>query len=138
MSIHPLAVHRSWPTGRVKDYVALSSSPHYALHAQRVLISRLKRYDICHPSIRILQSSHRDVGRTSQDDTACSWIVLPFHPALVPLVSVVARTAAHFQHLGRAYGQHSISMFRPRISWSQGDLNLMQVLAKHHKPIIGR
>lgn len=130
-SSHPYSVHKSWPLCRFLDYEALSSSPHYAIAAKRVFLNKMRRQDPSHPALPVLlaalvPSCH---SRTVSSQLG-SWIVLPYHPALVPLQSVVHSIGKHWNHLATTYCRSSLSLYVPRISWSHGNKYLMQLLSK--------
>ena len=133
-SSHPYSVHKSWPSCRFKDFEVLSSSPHYALAAKRVFLNKVRRQDPLHPAIPVLQSSLVPACHSSSSKGQLgSWMILPYHPALVPLHAVVSAIGRHWDYLSTAYGRLSLPLYRPRISWAHGNKYLMQLLSETPK-----
>ena len=132
-SPHPAAQHKSWPSSKFHTFEVLSSSPHYAIEAEKTFLAKLRRQDPSSMSIPVLSSSLAPNvdGRADNIQTG-SWLVLPYHPAFLPLHAVVASIAKHWHHLAKSYEQLSIGLFAPRLGWARGNRTLMQVLS--HEP----
>ena len=128
-SSHPRTVHASWPISRFCTFDSLSSSPHYAVAAKKQFMAHLGRQDPCHPSLPTLQSSLCPVrtGRPARRQPG-TWVVLPYHPALLCVQGVVHAIAAHWQYLARVYDRKSLGLLSPQISWCRGNKFLTQLL----------
>ena len=130
-SSHPYSVHKSWPMCRFSDYEALSSTSHYALVAKRMFLSKLRRQDPSHPALPVLSEDvvPKCHSRSAKSQSG-SWLVLPYHPALSPIQSVVKSIGRHWNFLATVYCRSSLSLYAPRISWSHGNKYLVQLLSK--------
>ena len=137
-SCHPRSVHVSWPLGRFREYELVSTSPHFSLAAKRQFLQKICRHDPSHPAIPSLRSRYATSGAkgsTVNKSRDGSWLVLPFHASLQPLLSLVHNISEHWQYLARTYDRFALLQFLPRISWSRGDRSLLQILT--HNSIIG-
>ena len=133
-SSHLNYVHKSWPMGRYRDFEQLSSSPHYTIAAKRTFLQKLRWQQPSHPAISSLQSSLVSVPSSgSAKRQSGSWLVLPFHPAWLPLQATVNAIASHWNHLHRAYGRCALVLSTPGISCTRGNKFLMQALYREHR-----
>ena len=133
-SYHPRCQHASWPISRVRYYFDISTS-HKAAHiACMNLIRRIEVHDPSHPSLSLLTAlskskQFRGQSKPAVDAFTGSWLVLPYHPALLSL----NRTCAHFRNLWAAESllapelKYLVALC-PRICWSKGGQPLLSRL----------
>ena len=90
-------------------------------------------YSICevepsHPVLPLLRREHR-IAKLPRPHFNGSWIVLPFHPIWMPLVSVVRELYDEWMHASQFDDQHSLESMAPRVCWALGDKHLTNVLS---------
>ena len=132
-SMHPRSVHVSWPLGRLHHFKSLCSD--------RGLFSRasvrfLERFAEFLPDQRIfdrLKVLHRELYQSDTSRTfaaqrsvgvECSWIVIPYHPALI-----ASGFRDVFKGVQSDFLASGMPNFMPRLSWSRYCRNLREVCA---------
>ena len=128
-SSHHPAQHKSWPLGRFIAFDALSSESFYARQSKKTFLQKLVFQDPAHPAVPILQSSlvHGNHSTRSKREN-CSWLVLPYHPALRSLTALVRNIADKWRLIATLGDRPSMECIAPRISWAHGSRYLMQIL----------
>ena len=122
-SDHPMNIH-SWPLARIRHFEDLCSSrPLYKDAALRFL-RKLVAFAPEHTCINTLVDRiSRSNPRQSKKRHIGSWLVLPYHRALV-----MAGMSRSMGILGEKWLHSDFDMYRPSTSWKLKGRNLLQFM----------
>ena len=124
-SVHPKSVHSLWPLARFSAFNKRCSSNCLAIEAKLHFLEKLANSHPTHRAVSPLVdllSDRRRVFDNSSSFKQGSWLVIPFHPKLHCINSVLGRARLWWTH-------SEFCRFAPRISWKLDDPSLASLVA---------